>query len=84
MATTGHNSQKVIADQLRAYLERIEHLNAEKDQANMHIKEVFGEAKAMGYDVPIMRKIIAMRKKHPDAVAEEAAVLDLYKEALGM
>jgi uncharacterized protein (UPF0335 family) len=47
-------------------------------------KEVMAEAKARGYDTKVMRKVIALRKREPDDIAEEEAVLEMYKEALGM
>ena len=47
-------------------------------------KEVMAEAKARGYDTRVMRKVIALRKRDSDEIAEEEAVLDMYKEALGM
>ena len=49
-----------------------------------HQKEVMAEAKGRGYDVKVMRKIIALRKRDQNDIAEEEAVLEMYKEALGM
>lgn len=83
-STIGDNSSRIIADQLQVYLEHLERLDAEKKDIAKIQKEVFGEAKAMGYDVSIIRKILALRKRDPDDVAEEETVLKLYKEALGM
>jgi uncharacterized protein (UPF0335 family) len=48
------------------------------------MKEVMAEAKGRGYDVKILRKVIALRKRDKDDVAEEEAVLEMYKAALGM
>jgi len=47
-------------------------------------KEVMAEAKGRGYDTKIMRKIVSLRKRDQSDIAEEEAVLDMYKEALGM
>lgn len=75
---------RVTAGELRAFVERIERLAAEmKDFADQQ-KEVFAEAKGRGYDVKILRQIVALRKKDPQQISEEEAVLALYKEALGM
>lgn len=74
----------VTADELRQFIERAEQLEAEKKDIADQVKEVFAEAKARGYDTKIIRKIIALRKRKPDEVAEEEAILDLYKAALGM
>lgn len=74
----------VAADELRQFIERYEHLEAEKKDITDQQKEVMAEAKGRGYDTKALRKIIALRKKKPDEIAEEEAVLDLYKAALGM
>ena len=54
-----------------------------KDLADQQ-KEVMAEAKARGYDTKVMRKVIALRKRDSDDIAEEEAILEMYKEALGM
>lgn len=74
----------VAADQLRAFVERVERLEEEKKVIADDIKDVFAEAKGNGFDVKILRKVIAMRKKDPGEREEEEAVLDLYLHALGM
>ena len=74
----------VTADELRQFVERFEHLDAEKTDIADQQKEVMAEAKGRGYDTKVLRKIIALRKRKPDEIAEEEAVLDLYKAALGM
>lgn len=74
----------VTADELRQFIERFEQLEAEKKDVATQQKELMGEAKGRGYDTRVMRKIIAMRKRKPDELAEEEAVLELYKTALGM
>lgn len=77
-------SYKVTAGELRQFIERIERLDEEKKQAGENQKEVFAEAKGRGYDTKIMRKLIALRKRDKDDIAEEEAVMDLYRNALGM
>lgn len=74
---------RVTASELRQFIERIERLNAEKQDIADAIKEAFAEAKGRGYDTAVMRKVIARRKRDRDDLAEEQAVLDLYEEALG-
>ncbi len=74
----------VTAGELRSFIERVERLEAEKKDIAEQQKEVMAEAKARGYDTKVMRKIIALRKRDADDIAEEEAVLELYKEALGM
>lgn len=74
----------VPAEQLRAFLERIEQMNAEISDISEARKEVFAEAKGRGYDTKVIRKLIAIRKRRADDLAEEEAILDMYKSALGM
>lgn len=84
----GHNSDaasyRVTAGDLRQFVERFERLEVEKKEVAEQQKEVMAEAKARGYDTKIMRKVIAMRKRDKDALAEEHAVMQMYCEALGM
>ena len=75
---------RVTAGELRAFVERYERLEAEKKDIADQQKEVMAEAKGRGYDVKVLRKIVALRKREPNDIAEEEAVLDMYKEALGM
>ena len=77
-----HNSH--IADELRQFIERFEHLEAEKKDITEQQKDIMSEAKARGYDTKVIRVIIAMRKRDKNDLAEEEAVLDLYLSALGM
>ena len=74
----------VTADELRQFIERYEQLGAEKADVSERQKELMAEAKGRGYDTKVMRKVMAMRKRKPDELAEEEAVLELYKTALGM
>jgi uncharacterized protein (UPF0335 family) len=75
---------KVTAGELRQFVERFERLEAEKKDIADQQKEVLAEARARGYDVKVLRKLIALRKREPADVSEEEAILELYKQALGM
>ena len=77
-------SYRVTADELRQFIERFERLEAEKKDIADQQKEVMAEAKARGYDTKVLRKVIALRKRDADDIAEEEAVLEMYKQALGM
>ncbi|TNE66818.1 MAG: DUF2312 domain-containing protein [Rhodobacteraceae bacterium] len=77
-------SYRVTADELRQFVERFERLELEKKDIADQQKEVMAEAKGRGYDTKAMRKLIALRKKTADEIAEEDAILDMYREALGM
>lgn len=74
----------VTADELRQFIERFEQLESEKKDVADQQKELMAEAKGRGYDTRVMRKVVALRKRKPDELAEEEAVLELYKSALGM
>lgn len=75
---------KVTAGELRQFVERYERLEQEKKDIADHQKEVMAEARARGYDVRVLKKLIALRKKDPQEISEEEAILQLYREALGM
>lgn len=74
----------VAAQELRQIVERYERLESEKKDIADAQKEVMAEAKGRGYDTKVLRKIIAIRKRDANDLAEEEAVLDMYKTALGM
>ncbi|EBA17420.1 hypothetical protein RSK20926_06777 [Roseobacter sp. SK209-2-6] len=75
---------RVTAGELRQFIERFERLDAEKKDIAEQMKEVMAEAKGRGYDTKVIRLVIAQRKRDKDDIAEEEAVLEMYKEALGM
>ena len=77
-------SQTVAAGQLRAFIERIERLEEDKQAIADDIKEVFAELKGTGFDTKAVRTLIRLRKKDQAERQEEEAILDLYKAALGM
>ena len=70
--------------EILAFIERWEHLEFEKTDSADGQKEVMSEAKGRGYDTKVLRKIIALRKRDRDDVAEEEAILEIYKNAIGM
>ena len=78
------DSYRVTADELRQFVERWERLDQEKADIADQQKEVMAEAKGRGYDTKVIRKLIALRKRDKDDLAEEEAVLEMYKQALGM
>ncbi len=78
------DNYSVTADELRQFIERYEQLEAEKKDVTEQQKELMAEAKGRGYDTKVMRKVIALRKRKPDEIAEEEAIIEMYKAALGM
>jgi uncharacterized protein (UPF0335 family) len=77
-------TDNVSAEQLRLLIERIERLEEEKRGVSDDIKDVYGEAKATGFDPKIMRAIIRLRKMEKHALDEQDALLETYRQALGM
>ena len=75
-------TDRANAAELRAFIQRIERLEAEKQDAADAQKEVYAEAKGRGYDAKIIRKVIARRKRDRQDLAEEAAILEVYEAAL--
>jgi uncharacterized protein (UPF0335 family) len=80
MTETGHNSNA----QLKAIVERIERLEEEKKVIADDIRDVYAESKGNGYDVKVLRKVVAIRKQDPAARAEQETILETYMNALGM
>ena len=78
------NTYGIAAGELRSFIERAERLEEEKREIAEQIKEVMAEAKGRGYDTKVLRKILALRKRDKDDIAEEEAVLEMYMAALGM
>lgn len=82
--TESESGLSVAGQELRQFVERYERLEAEKKDIADGQKEVMAEAKGRGYDTKVLRKIIAIRKRDANDLAEEEAVLEMYKSALGM
>lgn len=79
----GHNAQSED-ERLKLLIERVERLEEEKKGVADDIKDVYAEAKAVGYDVKIVRQIVRIRKMKPDDRREYYAVLGTYASALGL
>lgn len=81
MSAPGHNTTDA---RLILLIERVERLEEERQGVVGDIKDVYAEAKAVGYDVKILRQIVRLRTMDPDARLEMESILALYKTALGM
>jgi len=69
---------------LKAFIERVEKLEEEKRSIGDDIKDVYAEAKSMGFDPGVMRKIVSLRRQDSGRREEEANILELYLQTLGM
>ncbi|MEM8586466.1 MAG: DUF2312 domain-containing protein [Pseudomonadota bacterium] len=74
----------VAADRLRSFIERIERLEEEKATLTADVREVYAEAKSVGFDVKVMRQVVRLRKMDTADRRELEELLDLYMGALGM
>jgi len=74
----------VAGEQLRAFIERIERLEEEKKDVQEQMKEVFSEAKGVGFDTRIMRQLLRLRKLRDADRSEQEELLEIYKTAIGM
>lgn len=78
------DTYSVTAEELRQFVERIEQLDIEARDVAEQRKELLAEAKGRGYDTKVLLTVVRLRKRKPDDIAEEEAVLEMYKAALGM
>lgn len=76
--------ENVSAEQLRLFIERVERLEEEKRGLGNDIKDVYSEAKSMGFDPKTMRSIVRLRRQEKDARDEADALLETYRSALGL
>lgn len=81
--TSSESIGGVAKDQLKAFVSRVERLEEDKQAVMADIKEVYAEAKAMGFDTKILRKVVTIRKQDRNERAEQEALLELYLGALG-
>lgn len=82
MSKPGHNSG-VAGAHLRSFVERIERLEEDRASIGADIREVYAEAKGVGFDVKALRIIVRERREDADKLAERKAVLEIYRAALG-
>lgn len=78
------NSGGIAGDQLRSLIERIERLEEERKATAEDVREVYGEAKAAGFDITVMRQLVRLRRLDSDEREEQEALLDIYRHAVGM
>lgn len=82
--TSSDSQYSVTGQELRQFIERVERLEDEKKELAEQIKEVFAEIKGRGFDVKAIRTILRERRQDPNDIAEQEAVIDMYKSALRM
>ena len=70
-------------EKLRQTVAKIERLEEEKKEIAEQIKEVYGEAKAIGFDTKALRQVIRLRKIEKAERDEQEMILETYLIALG-
>lgn len=75
-------SEVIAKNQLMQYMSRVEKLETDKAEIMEDIKQVYDEAKVNGFDVKIMKQVIKLRKLDPNKLAEQDALIELYRSAL--
>ena len=78
------NTGGIAADRLRSIVDRIERLEEERKAIGSDIRDIYAEAKSAGFDVKVLRQLIALRGQESAEVEEQEALLDIYRDALGM
>lgn len=81
--TTENETQGIAGERLKSFIERVERLEEEKSALMEDIKEVYAEAKGVGFDSKIIREIVKLRKKDKEKRNEERELIDLYLSAIG-
>lgn len=84
MSKQTDNTDTIVADQLRQFIEKIERLEEEKSGLAADVRDLYNQAKSTGFDPKVMRQIIRIRKMERHQVDEEENLLHLYKQALGI
>jgi len=79
-----NNSGEFSGSRIKSFIERVERLEEERKSISDDIKDVYGEAKALGFEAKILRKIVRLRKTNLEKRREENELLDLYMSAIGM
>jgi len=77
-------SEVIETDKLKQIISKIENIEQERLESADLLKDVFNEAKSLGFDVKIIKHVLKLRKKDKDALAEEDSLIDLYRGALGV
>ena len=77
-------TEVIATEQLKQYVSKIERLENDKTEINDDIKQVFDEAKANGFDTKIMKQVMKLKKLDKDSLAEQEAILELYRSALNI
>ncbi len=75
-------AEVIVVEQLKQYISKIERLESNKAEIADDIKQVFDEAKANGFDTKIMKQVMKLKKLDKDSLAEQEAILELYRSAL--
>ena len=77
-------NQVVESEKLEQIINKIESIEADRQEVSDLLKDTYSEAKALGFDVKIIKHILKLKKKDKAQLAEEDSLIDLYRGALGI
>jgi uncharacterized protein (UPF0335 family) len=77
-------SEIIEAKKLEQMINKLETIEQERLESSDLLKDVFNEAKSLGFDVKLIKHVLKLRKKDKDALAEEDTLIDLYRRALNI
>ena len=77
-------SEVVDSEKLKQIISKIENIEQERQEISDQLKDTYNEAKALGFDVKIIKHVLKLKQKDKDALAEEESLIDLYRNALGV
>lgn len=77
-------SEIVESEKLKQIIGKIENIEAERQEISDQLKDTYNEAKALGFDVKIIKHVLKLKQKDKDQLAEEDTLIDLYRSALGI
>ena len=77
-------SEVVESEKLKQIISKIEHIEEERQEISDQLKDTYNEAKALGFDVKIIKHVLKLKQKDKDMLAEEDNLIDLYRGALGI
>lgn len=77
-------SEVVESEKLKQIISKIENIEEERQEISDQLKDTYNEAKALGFDVKIIKHVLKLKQKDKDMLAEEDSLIDLYRDALGI
>ena len=78
------SESNIAGEKLMSLIQRIERLEEDRTNIGADIREIYREAKGLGFEPKIIRQLVKMRKMEASDRQEEEALIESYKAAIGM